>query len=401
MKVNILALLIAICLATASKSQVYRNHIKQPSITKTHSQTLLYPKTAQKASQANNSNGCRLDSSYYFYNTDTTRVCYSYDANGNQTNTIYQDWHGYWVGSNWTYSWVTNGKDTSTYDANGHLTSMTEQILDGYGWENSYRQIDSYDVSGNQTSYVEQIWSAFHSAWVNRDSGAFVYDVNNYLISETWKNWDTTTSVWVNSSSTSYTNNTNGKPLNYIQQSWNGSAWVNSYENTIIYNTNGDAISNLGQSWNGFFFQDNYKDTITYSGYQTTITGQEWNGNTWVNNDQQIYTHDTYGNLTSDELQQWDYFTWGFSEERVYYYSCIQNGIAQILDKKGRISIYPNPTTSVLHIDIENKNTEIKIYDMLGNVVLTSYSSQIDVSFLQSGIYFLQIENNVQKFVRN
>jgi len=54
--------------------------------------------------------------------------------------------------------------------------------------------------------------------------------------------------------------------------------------------------------------------------------------------------------------------------------------------------IYPNPTNSVLTIELENAAT-INIVNMLGDVLRTEQIngfSKIDVSNLTSGIYFIQ-----------
>ena len=59
--------------------------------------------------------------------------------------------------------------------------------------------------------------------------------------------------------------------------------------------------------------------------------------------------------------------------------------------------ISPNPATDVLNIDISTslditKSLSIKITDVLGKeLVLTEYQKQIDISYLETGIYFVAI----------
>lgn len=61
------------------------------------------------------------------------------------------------------------------------------------------------------------------------------------------------------------------------------------------------------------------------------------------------------------------------------------------------IKIYPNPTTSIINIideqdELQNSNIEIKNY--LGEVVYYSpFNSQINLSHLSSGMYFLTVQN--------
>lgn len=65
------------------------------------------------------------------------------------------------------------------------------------------------------------------------------------------------------------------------------------------------------------------------------------------------------------------------------------------------LTIYPNPTTSGIHIYLANDSqdlSEIKIFNLLGQLVWslnrTSLNEALDVSFLTSGVYLLTIKIN-------
>ena len=72
-------------------------------------------------------------------------------------------------------------------------------------------------------------------------------------------------------------------------------------------------------------------------------------------------------------------------------------GVKDISYELGEMSIYPNPANDVLNIDlgILKENTEIKIYNALGELVLnetlTTQNSSLKTHHLQSGIYFYSI----------
>jgi len=71
------------------------------------------------------------------------------------------------------------------------------------------------------------------------------------------------------------------------------------------------------------------------------------------------------------------------------------------------VNIYPNPSNSKINIECENVITSLIIYDLNGRVVKTQFSadSQIDISSLQQGIYFLKVQTqsgtNTQKIIKN
>ncbi|WP_452225780.1 T9SS type A sorting domain-containing protein [Lacinutrix cladophorae] len=57
------------------------------------------------------------------------------------------------------------------------------------------------------------------------------------------------------------------------------------------------------------------------------------------------------------------------------------------------ISIYPNPTTSDLHIKINSNLKAVTIYSVLGKEVLSTSNKSIDVSRLLNGVYLIRIKD--------
>ncbi len=69
------------------------------------------------------------------------------------------------------------------------------------------------------------------------------------------------------------------------------------------------------------------------------------------------------------------------------------------LNNGGSIGVYPNPTNDILNftnIKTEEK-INIRIIDIIGkDVLVTEYKSQLDISFLESGIYLLNLYKDEQ-----
>jgi hypothetical protein len=55
-------------------------------------------------------------------------------------------------------------------------------------------------------------------------------------------------------------------------------------------------------------------------------------------------------------------------------------------------TVYPNPTSSILNINLDEEIEKIDIYSLLGRKVGTSTNTQMDISNLVNGIYLLSIE---------
>lgn len=69
-----------------------------------------------------------------------------------------------------------------------------------------------------------------------------------------------------------------------------------------------------------------------------------------------------------------------------------------------KITIFPNPTSDYLNINGITEDANVKIFNITGQLVMKdsikSTNSRINVSKLSSGIYFLNINNNAIKFIK-
>ena len=72
-----------------------------------------------------------------------------------------------------------------------------------------------------------------------------------------------------------------------------------------------------------------------------------------------------------------------------------QSQTASTKDYSNSITIYPNPTSSI--INIEQDFTTAKVYDISGRELLKSTSKTIDLSELPSSIYLLRLYNKSNK----
>lgn len=72
-------------------------------------------------------------------------------------------------------------------------------------------------------------------------------------------------------------------------------------------------------------------------------------------------------------------------------------------NKNSILSVYPNPSTSFLHVSGLNAPTNYRLYNILGAQVQSGTvktNQAIDIDALQSGMYMLQISNTALPFVK-
>lgn len=99
-------------------------------------------------------------------------------------------------------------------------------------------------------------------------------------------------------------------------------------------------------------------------------------------------------------------YTTNSSARIVNISDCSTVGISESSFENG-FSVYPNPATSTLNISIpENQNQQLQIFNSLGMLVKeisATQQTQIDISDLSSGLYFVRLQNYLlcsRKFVK-
>jgi hypothetical protein len=72
-------------------------------------------------------------------------------------------------------------------------------------------------------------------------------------------------------------------------------------------------------------------------------------------------------------------------------YSFNSASVSHVNTAKGEISLYPNPATSVLHIDAPVK-VNVSILNLQGQLMLHQDDAKIlDISNLSNGVYMIQV----------
>jgi len=93
-----------------------------------------------------------------------------------------------------------------------------------------------------------------------------------------------------------------------------------------------------------------------------------------------------------------------FSSHQILMDSCSANRLDNLFLKHENISVFPNPTASILNIELNNfSNAEMRyrLYNSLGTMVLSNpcrNSFSVDLSGLVNGVYFIEIIYNGVSF---
>jgi len=79
-------------------------------------------------------------------------------------------------------------------------------------------------------------------------------------------------------------------------------------------------------------------------------------------------------------------------------FNLIDCTVEAINDDLEMISIYPNPATSILHIDIKMNIKNVMFFNALGEMLLQSNQKNVDVSQLKTGMYIIKINTETENY---
>ncbi len=206
---------------------------------------------------------------------------------------------------------------------------------------------------------------------------------------------------------------------------WNG---INSETEQVVVGSNTDwqfQIANNGKI--ALFSPNNVVDDFTAGLVESTntIPQNQWTliTATYDGRFAKIYINNTLETTTKANghfgtvspnlyigslMEDTKSFNGSIDDVRIYNYSLSADEIQVIYNTANlglidvnfsSISVYPNPTTNVINIQTKDKIKETKIYNGLGELVLTSNNKIINVEHLSKGIYFfnIQLENGKNK----
>jgi hypothetical protein len=295
---------------------------------------------------------------------------YTHDANGNLTQEFYYDW------DKSASQWGAHRKFENIYDANGNLT----QCL-GYGWDEStsqwfaasYKYECTYDANGNIIQDLEYEWDESASKWFALRKHEYTYNANGNMTQEIYYDWVESTSLLVAYNKYEGTYDANGNMTQEIYYIWDESTsqLVTREKHEYTYDLSYKLSNLILPKWFKWY------DWFTY------------NKSFFVN--KQIKAYSYRWNATDNTFVQ--------DQKNILYYS--EQNVTNV-DKKEteNMSLYPNPAKDKVFIQTPKNVTisKISVYTFSGQwireVNAAKAITEIDISDLAKGIYFIKCETN-------
>ena len=182
-----------------------------------------------------------------------------------------------------------------------------------------------------------------------------------------------------------------------------GNRWVN---------VRGVFPTHLTVGLKGRYMINELKLYTGYQGYNTPLTNfdfQYWNGSAWVNivsetnntisrytkkftsiltDSVRLFVNDVYDTSTAGGIIR-------LFEMQVMGALAVNTSTNNAVALNNKLKIYPNPSSGIINISNAENVKSIEIYNLSGMCLYKSrITSQIDLSFLSKGFYFLKTDTN-------
>ena len=372
---------------------------------------------------------CNYNYAKYINFTDGTKDEYTFDANGDQVQSIT------YVMDPWTNQWLESKKVKSLYNPNRQLIQTIN-----YGWSQSdskwmgaYRAELTYNASGNQVQIIIHYMAYITSLeagkleitkdskgnviqsisyQMDKDSPLFVptsrneyaFDSKNHLLQNIYSGWDKTTNQWLGIGKEVYSYNSKGNQTQSVTYSWYEninnwdaySGWINQY----VYDSKGNETQkivyrllypgiNEGEYSEQF---EKYESAWDSQGNNIEHVKYRWDAldNAWEFMEKNAYTYDWNGNLKKRIFTN---RTLLFLDQTTWYYSEVKTPDTEPL------KTFPNPASAYIFFNLDDifEPASFELFDVQGEKVISQvfpFNRKVQVSQLRSGMYFYSIQQN-------
>jgi hypothetical protein len=336
------------------------------------------------------------------------KVAFMYDEINNLTEETTLNWSGA------TSQWVKSEVDTYTYNEGNKVVVELLQEFNGATLEMKDRTTNTYNSEGDLTQILDQVY--LNSNWVNDQKVALEYD-NGIIVSGISSEWDGV--GWIigeDSSKVAINYNDNGTVSSTVIDIWE-EGWVTAVRLVNSYDAQNRVILSSSESFDGATWLVEEKEEYSYDANGNALTIKRfYNDNgTFTLESEEINTFDT-SQLMAD-------FAHPFKDKNGIDYlfdvNVIVNKILTTTSVDSRtthnygestasipsfnlaaIKVYPTPATDVINVSIKNGTIhKIDVFNLLGKKVLTSTESKINVENLAKGVYLLKIQSEDAGFV--
>ena len=314
-------------------------------------------------------------------------------------------------------AWENFNQTTYTFDSNRFLTTIEE--VDWYDnlnqYQNDFREEFINDSKGLALYKSIYNWNKNISQWELSFKFINKYNSNSQLVEQIHQTWEKGLNQLVNDVKIVYSYDTIQNTQTRISLFWDASnqQWKNGFKYLYKFDNNNSLIEKEDFSWDDstdFWKQrDLIKYTYDHHNNIEETTYYEWNNNSWLEyyRYKRNNKYDAENNLIQNFYLEWDVTNQSYVNIYKYDYFYSKHIVNSNKDTKenSNLKISPNPCQDFITINGMTSSSNLSLFDLQSNQIqVKKDNDRIDLSNLNSGIYFLRIrkenENKTFKIIK-
>ncbi|UOQ52898.1 T9SS type A sorting domain-containing protein [Hymenobacter cellulosivorans] len=329
--------------------------------------------------------------------TPLYRSLYSYDAQGLNTEEVYQSWSG--------TGWVNTGRFAATYDAYGNITERLYQDWLGSAWatNDGHRYLLTYNSAGVLLTEVVQDF----------DTGNFVNSQKlTYTVSATTNEWtsmvrqDWEQGAWQDAARYTYTWYDWSKRLyaTLLVEYKSQSQWEPEARYTYVFGANGSFVATGEEALASGNWQNSVREKHTFDaqGNNTEYLSEEWRNNAWSleYGQRSMLRYAATGEVLRLLTQVYEPSrATTYVNSNLYTYSAFVLLSNKRQTAKALVAeAYPNPTTGSVTLRWDGAARTAAVLNPMGQTVRTvqlpasTTTHTFDMSALPAGVYSIRLQ---------
>jgi hypothetical protein len=314
-----------------------------------------------------------LDSTYYDANFNVIgNVSFNY-------NVSLQAWEKQWANS-----------QVITYDASNRIIEI-EYFYLNYDGDMVLEEKEVWDWTGainGPTSAQFYNWNEIAQEWElsMRALALEWFDFSNFLIAQAEiEFWDDVNEFWEKAFRLEASYFGNGTVEEFIEQDWDGTQYENVWKETNTIDANMVKTLSIYYYWNEIDMEWEVDYGVEYT-------------NSYGPNDQLLQQDMAYYNSGTGSYDPMDRYVYG---DHI--------NVANLTEQKLIRSLFPNPASETLHVNIGEENGVGVVMDLTGKRIgeysLSGAHTSINLNELKAGTYMLVIltdnGSSVHRFIKN
>lgn len=325
-----------------------------------------------------------------------TRMIMFTDLQGGLLKETIDSWNK--AGSKWDETSIL----TSTLNADGTVKENLTKTWNKNVWEETGKTEFTYTSKKVATETVKMNMSG---AWITFSKTTNTWN-GDLLQSELHQSFDFLTQKLVDNTKNTYSYNADGTQSQDLEEKWNvgTSKWENFTRTTTTYSSK-KPVTVLNEEYKSSAWVNKWRNTSTYNadGTLKEALDQNWESGAWKDDSKSIYSYNTNKSIKEVLIQEWKTTSVWENTAKILY-SEEASTIAEAMNIKSEIVVYPNPTRGNISVRSLDQISNIEVFNMAGQKIVSrnvnSNSENMNLNIYESGIYIFKVNagDKIQTF---